>query len=53
VAGCPVLCIAWSPSELQRFTGGRHFGQVYPLTLEPVEGRAVLRWTIPPYEDTA
>jgi hypothetical protein len=52
VADCPILCFAWNPSELQRFTGGRPYGQVYPLTLEPAAGRAVLRWTIPPYEDT-
>lgn len=36
VAGCPILCLAWSPSELQRFVGGRPTGQVYPVTLEHV-----------------
>lgn len=51
VAGCPTLCVHWSPSELQRFTAGRAYGQVYPLTLEPVEGKAVLRWAIPPAGD--
>ena len=50
VAGCPVLCLAWSPLELQRFTGGRPFGQVFPLTLENIGGRAKLRWAIPPTE---
>ncbi|MFF0376129.1 hypothetical protein [Actinoplanes missouriensis] len=49
VAGCPILFIAWSPLELQRFTGGRSAGQVYPVTLEDVDGRATLRWTIPPH----
>jgi hypothetical protein len=48
VAGCPVLCVGWAPSELQRFSAGRAFGQVYPVTLENVDGRATLRWTIPP-----
>lgn len=50
VAGCPILCIAWSPIELQRFRGGRASGQVYPVTLEDVGGRAVLRWVIPAME---
>ncbi|MEU4564050.1 hypothetical protein AB0F72_37205 [Actinoplanes sp. NPDC023936] len=49
VAGCPILCVAWSPFELQRFTGGRSAGQVYPVTLEDVDGRATLRWAIPPW----
>ncbi|MBM0226242.1 MULTISPECIES: hypothetical protein [Micromonospora] len=48
VAGCPVLCVGWAPSELQRFRAGRSFGQVYPLTLEHVASKAVLRWSIPP-----
>jgi hypothetical protein len=48
VAGCSVVCVGWAPSELQRFSAGRAFGQVYPVTLENVEGRATLRWTIPP-----
>jgi hypothetical protein len=51
VDGCPILCVAWSSVELQRFTGGRPFGQVYPLTIESVDGRAVLRWRIPPMEE--
>ncbi|MGI5175776.1 hypothetical protein ACQEVZ_05520 [Dactylosporangium sp. CA-152071] len=51
VAGCPILCVAWSQIELQRFNAGRPFGQVYPLTLEDVEGKAVLRWNIPPMDD--
>ncbi|MCI4066039.1 hypothetical protein MRQ36_27210 [Micromonospora sp. R77] len=48
VAGCPILCVGWAPSELQRFKAGRSFGQVYPLTLEHVAGRALLRWSISP-----
>ncbi|WP_319464223.1 hypothetical protein, partial [Micromonospora sp. RTP1Z1] len=48
VAGCPILCVGWAPSELQRFKAGRSFGQVYPLTLEHVAGKAVLPWSIPP-----
>jgi hypothetical protein len=51
VAGSPVLCTAWSPSELQRFRAGRSPGQVCPLTLERVEGKAVLRWSIPPIDN--
>ncbi|XVU29626.1 hypothetical protein ACQPZJ_21870 [Actinoplanes sp. CA-054009] len=47
VEGCPVLCVNWSPAELQRFGGGRAFGQVYPLTLEEADGGSVLRWRIP------
>ncbi|MBB4742459.1 hypothetical protein BJY16_005918 [Actinoplanes octamycinicus] len=50
VAGCPILFVAWSPIELQRFGGGRPSGQVYPLTLENADGGAVLRWRIPPME---
>jgi hypothetical protein len=50
VEGCPILCLAWTPFELQRFTGGRPFGQVYPLVLEDVGGQAKLRWTIPPMD---
>lgn len=48
VAGCGVLWAGWPASELRRFTPGRSFGQTYPVTLENVEGRATLRWTIPP-----
>ncbi|WP_157879728.1 hypothetical protein [Streptomyces yangpuensis] len=32
--------------------GAREYGQVYPVTLTgDASGLAVLRWTIPPYED--
>ncbi|WP_378078138.1 hypothetical protein [Actinoplanes sichuanensis] len=48
VAGSPVLCLAWTPLELQRFGGGRSAGQVYPVSLENDEGGAVLRWRVPP-----
>ncbi|GAA2714349.1 hypothetical protein [Actinoplanes palleronii] len=51
IAGCPILCITWSPSELQRFRGGRSHGQVYPVTLEDVDGRATLRWRIGAWTD--
>ena len=53
VANCPILCVAWSPSELQRFKAGRPFGQVHPLTLEHVAGKAILRWSIPPGDTDA
>lgn len=32
-----------------RHRGERAFGQVYPATLEARRGKAVLRWTVPPY----
>ncbi|MEV7519219.1 hypothetical protein [Streptomyces sp. NPDC091371] len=53
VAGCPVLGIDWDPGDHSvRHAGERDFGQVYPVTLGgDAAGQAVLRWTIPPYED--
>jgi hypothetical protein len=35
---------------MQRFRAGRAYGLCYPVTLERVHHRAVLRWTIPPYD---
>ncbi|MEV6303670.1 hypothetical protein AB0M02_29965 [Actinoplanes sp. NPDC051861] len=46
VASSSIIYVAWEPSELQRFKGGRAFGQVYPVTLEHVDGETVLRWSI-------
>ncbi|MFJ6778615.1 hypothetical protein [Streptomyces yangpuensis] len=53
VAGCAVLGIDWDPGDhAMRHGGEREDGQVYPVTLTgDASGRAVLRWTIPPYED--
>lgn len=48
VAGCAIVWAGWPPSELRRFAAGRPFGQAYPVTLENSDGRATLRWTIPP-----
>ncbi|GIE77096.1 hypothetical protein Aph02nite_30460 [Actinoplanes philippinensis] len=48
VAGCPILCVGWAPGEVRRFAAGRTFGQVFPVTLEDVGGRATLRWSVPP-----
>ncbi|WP_433797332.1 hypothetical protein [Actinoplanes sp. CA-252034] len=48
VAGSAVVCVGWPPGEVRRFAAGRAFGQVFPVTLEDVEGRAALRWSVPP-----
>ncbi|MER6197739.1 hypothetical protein ABT234_10250 [Streptomyces sp. NPDC001586] len=52
VAGCAVLGIDWDQGDhSMRHRGQRAYGQVYPVTLTgDASGRAVLRWTIPPYE---
>ncbi|GGT82332.1 hypothetical protein GCM10010272_28590 [Streptomyces lateritius] len=49
IAGCPVLGLDWDPGDHSvRHHGERAWGQVYPATLAPREGRTVLRWTVPP-----
>ncbi|MFG2775232.1 hypothetical protein [Streptomyces sp. NPDC048350] len=50
VAGCPVLGLGWDPGDHSlRHHGERAAGQVYPATLERVDGGTVLRWTVPPW----
>ncbi|WP_406241629.1 hypothetical protein [Streptomyces anulatus] len=52
VADCSVLGINWdSGDHSMRHRGERHFGQVYPVTLQPgPTGQITMRWTIPSYE---
>lgn len=54
VAGYPVLGIEWDQGDhAMRHRGERRHGQVYPVTLHRAEhGGTVLRWTIPPYEES-
>jgi hypothetical protein len=48
---CQVVALGWdSGDHSMRHRGERAHGQVYPATLGPRAGEAVLRWTIPPYD---